>query len=118
MILVDETKVQYNTLYDILKTNGQLEEKEEFKLKYSPWWCELRKKGLNDLNHDEDREKIMKMWSISGEGTDIVEFVDYYLDFLGNYENLEDMKQDLIDILQNVKDTYGDIYKEIIEEIK
>lgn len=117
MILIDETKLQYDTLYNILKTNNQLDEKEEFKLKYSPWWCELRKKNIDNLNYDEDREKIIKMWNISGEAIDVKEFVDFHLDFLGNYENIGDIKKGLIDILRNIKVSYGDIYKEIIKEI-
>lgn len=119
MILVDETKLDNNTLYNIISANGDNVMKEEFRLKYNKDWLELRHKNLATLQESncKDMERIMKMWEISGESVDCNAYIDYYLDFLCMYNNTYDVKEGLIDILTEIKEISNDLYDDIIKSV-
>ena len=117
MILVDETKLNNGVLYDIISANSQNIMKEEFKIKYNSEWLELRHKTLEALEGYEDKEKIMKMWDISGEGVDYKAYVDYHLHSFCMYDNIEEVEEGLVSILKEIKNISKDTYESIIKKL-
>lgn len=103
MIIIDENKLKYDTLYCILKELGIGEDLEELKIKYHDDWIINTTDFLNKIKEKGICSNIKNIYEIIGNEIDRHAYVDYWIDNIKWYnlsnEKMIELAKDLIDVI-------------------
>lgn len=103
MIIIDENKLKYDTLYCILKELGIGEDLEELKIKYHDDWIINTTDFLNKIKEKGICSNIKNIYEIIGNEIDKHAYVDYWIDDIKWYnlsnEKMIELAKDLIDVI-------------------
>lgn len=114
MIIVDENKLKYDTLYNILNDLNVGEKTEEFILNYNDDWVNDKNKYLNKAENDErytqeEINNLKRFYKIMGNGVDICKYVDYWIDDIKWYSLSNDK---MIELVKNLIDVIHEEYRD------
>ena len=103
MIIIDESKLKYDTLYRILKELGVGEDLEELKIKYHEDWIRNTIDAINKMKEKGIYSNIKNIYEIIGNEIDKHAYVDYWIDDIKWYnlsnEKMIELAKDLIDVI-------------------
>ena len=103
MIIIDENKLKYDTLYCILKELGIGEDLEELKIKYHDDWIINTTDFLNKIKEKGICSNIKNIYEIIGNEIDKHAYVDYWINDIKWYnlsnEKMIELAKDLIDVI-------------------
>lgn len=103
MIIIDESKLKYDTLYRILKELDVGEDLEELKIKYHEDWIRNTTDVLNRMKEKGICSNVKNIYEIIGNEIDKHAYVDYWIDDIKWYnlsnEKMIELAKDLIDVI-------------------
>ena len=120
MIIIDENKLKYDTLYNILNDLNIGEKIEELTLNYNEDWVNDKNKYLNKVENDErytqeEINNLRRSYEIMGNGVDICKYVDYWIDDIKWYSLSNDK---MIDLVEDLVDVIHEEYRDKNESLK